>query len=224
MDVDRVVYRRRASRITIFAQLFGILALILLLIWLLHYREGIEYDSYNGYRVFNVHPLLMFMGYIFMSGQAIMAYHTIPTERSTQKFMHMLLHLIAFVLGIVGLCAVFKFHNMLHLENVFSLHSWIGIGTFSLYGVQWIVGFLTFMGRAPEGTKMRVAPWHVAGGRALLYMGICAALTGIMEKYTFLRLNTILRYGEGSLMNFMGLSILLFGVFVDLSVSLAHYV
>lgn len=54
MDMDRVVYRRRASRITIFAQLFGILAILLLLIWLLHYREGIEYDSLDGFRVFNV--------------------------------------------------------------------------------------------------------------------------------------------------------------------------
>ena len=43
-----------ASRLTIFAHVFGILAFILMLVWLLHYRGGIEYDSYDASRVFNV--------------------------------------------------------------------------------------------------------------------------------------------------------------------------
>lgn len=47
-------YRGPASRLTIFAHLFGVLAFILMLVWLLHYRGGIEYDSYDGSRVFNV--------------------------------------------------------------------------------------------------------------------------------------------------------------------------
>ncbi|KAF7808510.1 putative transmembrane ascorbate ferrireductase 3 [Senna tora] len=143
MDIEeRRHYRKRASRITGFAHFFGILAIILLLVWLLHYREGIEYDSTNFFRVFN-----------------------------------------------------------------------------------WLVGFFTYMaGIASESTRMRMSPWHISGGRALLYMSICAALTGLMEKYTFTRMNHLVKYGEGSLMNFAGLSILLFGVFVDLSVGLAHYV
>lgn len=36
------------------AHLFGIVSIILLLVWLLHYREGIDYDSDDGLRVFNV--------------------------------------------------------------------------------------------------------------------------------------------------------------------------
>ena len=47
-------HRDSASRLTIFAHVFGILAFILMLVWLLHYRGGIEYDSYDGSRVFNV--------------------------------------------------------------------------------------------------------------------------------------------------------------------------
>lgn len=47
-------YRLSASRLTIFAHVFGILAFALMLVWLLHYRGGIEYDSYNAVRVFNV--------------------------------------------------------------------------------------------------------------------------------------------------------------------------
>ncbi|KAI4357453.1 hypothetical protein L6164_001401 [Bauhinia variegata] len=225
MDIGsiRAYNRPRAAGITILAHLFGILAIILLLVWLLHYRGGVEYDSEYAARVFNVHPLMMFLGFIFLAGEAMMAYHTVPAERRTQKTFHMIFHLIAIIFGIVGLCAVFKFHDMYHLEDVYSLHSWIGIGTFCLFCLQWLFGFLTFfVSSSSDSTRIRMAPWHIAGGRALLYMAICAALTGLMEKFHFLKLGP--EQNETRLINFTGLSILLFGVFVDISVALAHYV
>ncbi|KAJ1387831.1 Cytochrome b561/ferric reductase transmembrane [Sesbania bispinosa] len=202
---------------SILAHLFGVLAIILLLVWLLHYRDGIDYDSDNGSRVFNVHPLMMYLGFIFLAGEAMMAFLTIPSERQMRKFVHMTLHLIAIILGIVGLCAVFKFHSMAHIANVYSLHSWIGIGTFCLFGLQWIFGLITFMVPGAQGpTRARVLPWHKAGGRALLFMAICDAETGLMEKSNFLGLKPYQR--ETHLVNFTGLAILLFGVFVNFSV------
>ncbi|KAL2343539.1 hypothetical protein Fmac_004824 [Flemingia macrophylla] len=205
-----------------FAQLFGLLALILLLVWLLHYREGFEYDSENPLRVFNVHPFLMFFGFIFFVGQAmlVMAYRTNQSERMNQakyqtlKILHMALHLIAIILGIVGICAVFKYHDMINLEDVYSLHSWIGLGTFCLFGLQWLFG-LGFMLRGAAQSRAAMAPWHVAGGRALFFMAICAALTGLMERTT---LNPVPQRRESHLINFTGLAILLFGVFVDMEV------
>ncbi|GMI87484.1 hypothetical protein like AT1G14730 [Hibiscus trionum] len=214
-------YRRSASRLTIFAHVFGILSFILMLVWLLHYREGIEYDSYDGYRVFNVHPFLMFCGFIFLSGEAMMVYKTVQATHMVQKVVHMIFQLGAFVLGVVGLCAVFKFHDMYNIEDVYSLHSWIGIGTVSLFAVQWLAGLISFMAPQPEVTKHSLLPWHICGGRMLLYMSIAAALTGLMEKATFLKLQST---GESRLVNFLGLCILLFGIFVDLSVALARYV
>ncbi|KAK7308615.1 hypothetical protein VNO77_42234 [Canavalia gladiata] len=196
------------------AHLFGILSIILLLVWLLHYREGIEYDSDDGLRVFNVHPLMMFLGFIFLGGEAMMAFQTIPSERKTRKLVHMTLHLIAMILGIVGLNAVFKFHDMEHIANVYSLHSWIGIGTFCLYGLQWVFGFVVFMLQAASpSTRASVLPWHKVFGRALLFMAVCAAETGLMEKFTFLKRKAHER--ESNLINFTGLAILLFGVFVN---------
>ncbi|XP_027343291.1 probable transmembrane ascorbate ferrireductase 3 [Abrus precatorius] len=205
---------------TAFAHLFGLLALILLLVWLLHYREGIEYDSDNPFRVFNVHPFMMFFGFIFFVGQAILAYHSIPGQHQTQKIIHMTLHLIAIVLGIVGICAVFKFHDMVRLEDVYSLHSWIGIGTFCLFGLQWVFG-LAVMFQGSLESRAAAAPWHVACGRALFFMAICAALTGLMERYTMLKPQ--LHQRESRLINFTGLAILLFGVFVDITVGLARF-
>ncbi|XP_020239881.1 probable transmembrane ascorbate ferrireductase 3 [Cajanus cajan] len=199
------------------AHLFGVLAFILLLVWLLHYREGIEYDSDNGFRVFNVHPLLMYSGFIFLAGEGMMAFQTIPSERRVRKFVHMALHLIAIILGVVGLCAVFKFHDMSHIPHLYTLHSWIGIATFCFFGLQWLFGFGVFMlqGASPA-TRAKVLPWHKVFGRALLFLAVCAAETGLMEKHSFLQLKPYQR--ESYLVNFTGLAILLFGAFVNFSI------
>ncbi|CAN6727920.1 unnamed protein product [Malus baccata var. baccata] len=188
-------YERSASRLTVGAHLFG---LILLLVWLLHYRGGIDYDSDNSDRVFNVHPFLMFFGFIFF---------TVMSRHKVQKYVHALLHLVA-------------------LNHMYSLHSWIGLTTFILYGLQWLFGAATFLFSRgmSESSRLRIVPWHMSMGRALLYLSICAALTGLMEKFTFLRISNVLGRRESHLINFTGLAILLFGIFVDLSVALARYV
>lgn len=67
-------------------------------------------------------------------------------------------------------------------------------------------------------------PWHRAGGRVLLFMAICAAETGLMEKAGFLKLNLKPYDRETNLVNFLGLTILLFGVFVNMSVGLRKLV
>lgn len=55
MDFDRDWYREKASRIAVLAHIFGIIALILMLVWLLHYRGGFNLDDYeNPTRIFNV--------------------------------------------------------------------------------------------------------------------------------------------------------------------------
>lgn len=61
MDVEhhRGRHHRSASGLTVVAHFFGILSTILMLVWLLHYREGLDLDSDDARRVFNVHPLLI---------------------------------------------------------------------------------------------------------------------------------------------------------------------
>ncbi|KAK4743015.1 hypothetical protein SAY87_001016 [Trapa incisa] len=226
MDLGRPTMETRTSRstsgITKFVHVFGIMAFVLLLVWLLHYREGLNYFSNNPYRVFNVHPFLMVFGLILFSGEALVAYKTVPWERKVQKNVHMLLNLTAFILGAVGIRAVFKFHGMMHIQNMYSIHSWIGIVTICAYGLQWVIGLYTFMvGGTSQMIRARVQPWHVCFGRTIFYMAICAALTGFMEKATFQELTD---QHEAWVLNFAGLSVLLFGIFVDLSVALACYV
>ena len=57
-------------------------------------------------------------------------------EKFQVKLIHAGLHAAAFVFIVIGLCAVFDFHNNKNIPNVYSLHSWIGIGTTVLFACQ----------------------------------------------------------------------------------------
>ncbi|XP_060196421.1 probable transmembrane ascorbate ferrireductase 3 [Lycium barbarum] len=214
-------YYPLASRITILAHIFGVIAMILMFVWLLHYREGVDLDSYDPDKIFNVHPLLMYLGVIFLSGEALMAYKTVRGDRQGKKSVHFLLHLAAIILGIVGIHAAFKYHDGRNLTDMYSFHSWIGIGTFCLYILQWIIGLCMYMlPYARVETRKENLPWHISGGRAIFYMTIVAALTGLMQKSTWMQLP--LFSGESLLINFLAILTLLFGVTVDMSVALAR--
>ncbi|KAK9106509.1 hypothetical protein Syun_022520 [Stephania yunnanensis] len=211
MYSDRPRFQPTTTRpMTMLAHLFAVIATILLLVWLLRFRGGINLESDDSDLVFNAHPFLMVFGFIFMAGEAIMAYRMIPAEQNVQKFVHMALHLVAITLGIVGIYAVFKFHRMSEIDNMFSLHSWLGMITFCLYGLQWLFGFLIFwFPRASDVSRHRIRPWHMFFGRVLLYLAIVTAETGLMEKATLTQLEV---GSESRLMNFTGLFILLFGL------------
>lgn len=175
-----------------------------------------------------------------------MAYRTVRAEHKAQKLFHMLLHLTAICLGIVGLHATFKYHDKMNLSDMNSLHSWIGITTFCLFilqvnnhmithntshlslrvhwqffsdEIQFFFGFATFLfPGARSEMRERMRPFHASFGRMLMYMAICTAETGLMQKATFLQLESS---HENTLINFIAIAVILFGIFVDLSVSLA---
>ncbi|XP_077234583.1 putative ascorbate-specific transmembrane electron transporter 1 [Tasmannia lanceolata] len=207
-----------ATPVTVIAHLLGITIITLVLVWVLHFRGGLALESHNKQKIFNMHPFLMLIGFIFFSGEAIMAYTTIPATRKVKKFIHMMLHLIALLMGVLGIYAIFKFHNELGMPNMYTLHSWLGMGTICLFGLQFLLGFFSFWFPGAEmPTRAILAPWHYFGGMVIFLMSICTAETGLMEKFYYLRL---LRSDEAYIVNFTGLVVLFFGIAVTLSIIL----
>ena len=52
------------------------------------------------------------------------------------KWLHMIIQAIAFAFGCAGLKAVFDFHTTQDSPHMYSLHSWIGMGSFVLFTCQ----------------------------------------------------------------------------------------
>jgi hypothetical protein len=87
--------------------------------------------------------------------------------------------------------AVFRSHNVErygYKANLYSLHSWIGIGAVLLFGQNYVLGAMHFMTeKIPMEMKKVYMPYHVFLGE-IAYMACFAAVeTGIMQKATFMK-------------------------------------
>lgn len=73
------------------------------------------------------------------------------------KFIHAGLNLVAFILAVISLVAVFDFHNAAKIPNMYSLHSWLGLIAVILYCLQ--VNRLFFLYTETE-RKNQATPAH----------------------------------------------------------------
>ncbi|GFP82214.1 transmembrane ascorbate ferrireductase 1 [Phtheirospermum japonicum] len=167
-----------------------------------------------------LHPVLMLIGLIILGGEAIISYKCLPLKKPEKKLIHLVLHAIALILGIIGVYTAFKFHNESNIANLYSLHSWLGIGVIVLYGIQWVYGFLVFF--YPGGTtaiRSESIPWHVLFGIFIYVLAVGTATLGYLEKLTFLESNGLEKYGsEAFLVNFTAIVTILYGTFVILTI------
>ncbi|KAG9450076.1 hypothetical protein H6P81_010041 [Aristolochia fimbriata] len=201
-------------------RILGLTAAILVLTWSLHFRGGMSLVSDNTDLIFNVHPVLMLIGLIFLNGEAMLVYKTASGTKNFKKALHLAVQFIAFVLSFIGIWAALKFHNEKGIENFYSLHSWLGLACFILFGIQWTLGFVTFW--YPGGSRnsrSSLLPWHVFFGVYIYALAVATAATGILEKLTFLQSNKVIsRYSnEALLVNSLGILIVVLGGLVILA-------
>ncbi|CAB4265272.1 unnamed protein product [Prunus armeniaca] len=175
-------YQVSATPVTIFAHLLAIAITTLVLIWLLHFRHGLALNSFITEKILNVHTLLMVIGFILIGGEAIMAYKTVPGKRNTQKMVHLILHFLALVAIILGIYAAFKFNHESGIPNLLTLHSWLGIITISLFGLQWLFAFFAYVFPGAESSaRGNLVPWHTFVGIVIFLLAVCTAEAGLLE-------------------------------------------
>ncbi|KAG4910526.1 hypothetical protein AAZX31_20G145600 [Glycine max] len=208
-----------ALPLTYVAHVLALVASILVVLWVLNFRGGLAWDSDNKALIFNLHPVLIVIGLLVLGGEAIISYKALPLKKEVKKLIHLVFHAIALILGIVGIYTAFKYHNESGIANLYSLHSWLGIGVIVLYGIQWIYGFVIFF--FPGGTpdiRRASLPWHALFGLFVFVLAVGTAALGFLEKLTFLENSGLDKYGsEALLVNFTAIITVLFGAFVVLS-------
>ncbi|KAJ7532642.1 hypothetical protein O6H91_13G013700 [Diphasiastrum complanatum] len=205
---------------TICVHILGVVAAVLVLVWNIHFRGGLAWTSPNKDLIFNVHPVLIVVGFILVSSEAILVYKSIPRSKEYKKLVHLSLQGVALVVAIVAILAAFKFHNENGIDNLYSLHSWLGLTTVILFALQWLIGFVAFWyPGAVENTRSALKPWHIFFGLLTYGLTIATAKLGIQEKLTFLQINSVIgRYSlEALIANSLGLTLVLLGAFVFLA-------
>ncbi|NXG20962.1 CYBR1 reductase, partial [Grallaria varia] len=208
------------------ALLVGFVSVILSLVWVFHYREGLSWDGSLG--EFNWHPVLIITGFVFIQGIAIIVYRlpwTWKCSKLLMKFIHAGLNTIAMILAIVSMVAVFDYHNAKNIPNMYSLHSWIGLAAVIFYSLQLFLGFAVFLlPFAPVYLRALLMPIHVYSGLTIFATVIATALMGITEKLIF-SLNRAYSGSppEATLVNCLGLLLVVFGSLILWMASRPHW-
>ncbi|XP_060927614.1 lysosomal membrane ascorbate-dependent ferrireductase CYB561A3 isoform X1 [Limanda limanda] len=201
----------------------GLACVVCVCVWNSQWRGGFAWDG--SAHQFNWHPVLMVTGLVVVYGIGAVVYRiplTWGQNKLPWKILHAALMLIALLLSIVGLCAVFDFHNAKGMANLYSIHSWIGIVAAALFALQWVVGVAGFLlPCSPVSLRKLMKPVHVWLGGSILLLSIAACISGINEKLIFSLKGNITEtqpYSslppEAVLGNSLGVLIVVFGLVV----------
>ncbi|XP_014400044.1 PREDICTED: cytochrome b ascorbate-dependent protein 3 isoform X3 [Myotis brandtii] len=115
----------------------GSMCVLFTVYWMWSWHGGFAWDG--SILTFNCHPVLMVAGLVVVYSAASLVYR-LPQSwvgpKLPWKIAHASLHLLAFILTVLGLVAVFRYHNHQHIANLYSLHSWLGITTVFFFACQ----------------------------------------------------------------------------------------
>ncbi|UJR21019.1 hypothetical protein I4U23_024119 [Adineta vaga] len=204
--------------IAICAQIIGIIATILIGVLLGQYGGGFGWGSDLG-QLFNNHPLFMTLGMIFFYGDAILVYRVFPdVKKIGVKILHAFLLGTSLILSSIGLKAVFDSHSRAKppKEHLNSLHSWVGITTVVLFGLQWVCGFVAFLfPKLSENIRAAYMPSHKLWGKIIFIFAVSAALMGTVEEGVFNGFfDKKTMRTQRNIINLYGICILIFAVLV----------
>ncbi|XP_054791247.1 probable transmembrane ascorbate ferrireductase 4 [Prosopis cineraria] len=117
----------------LFTRILGFAVALLVLFWASAFTSSFSHPNLLLYSV--LHPLLMVIGFILISGEAILVHRWFPGSRGFKKCLHLWLQGVALTCGFFGIWTKFHAKDGI-VANFYSLHSWMGLLCISLFGAQ----------------------------------------------------------------------------------------
>ena len=141
-----------------------------------------------GKEIFNWHPVLMVAGSIFCLITSLLSFRVLPLPKLLQKSLHGIAHTAAMVCMSVGLAAVFYASNdkdknsyNSYSDNFNTIHSFVGLAVFILYGLNFVLGILHYAVPVLDiSLRKSFMSTHVFLGIVILLLAVSAVQTGIM--------------------------------------------
>jgi len=212
--------------IVIVSEALGIAAVVLIFIWMSVYRGGFAWREDPSIE-FNLHPILMTFGLVFLYGNGILIYRIFRDQRKRNlKLAHAIIMIVALLSAVIALIAVFDSHNLVDppTANLYTIHSWVGISAVALFAFQWLAGCVTFL--FPGLTiniKSTYMPLHIFFGFLIFALSCASCISGMTEKLLW-AVSDYSEYSvEGILANITGVCIVLFGSLIAYSGTNSSY-
>ncbi|GFT15362.1 putative cytochrome b561 [Nephila pilipes] len=211
-------YNRKFKILFAIVTIFGILNVTLVLIWTFQYLGGFAWQD-DPLHQFNYHPVCAVLGLVVLYGKGLLMYRTLHYKaKSTLKFLHTFTMFIVFVLAVISLKCAFDSHDLRKppIPNLYSLHSWIGLGTVILFSLQLFCGFVTFLYPGAKAMQRKsYLQYHQFFGVIIFILSILSCHSGIMEKVkASLGKEYLDLPPAGYIANFLGVSLTIFAILV----------
>ncbi|XP_025409229.1 cytochrome b561-like isoform X2 [Sipha flava] len=169
------------------SQIIGITLIIFVFYWIFEFRGGFGFSEPKI--IFNWHPLFMTIGFIYLFANSILHYRTFRNQRKSDlKNQHAIIHGCVLIFVLLAGWASFASHiySIPSIPNLYSLHSWLGVLTISMFLSQFISGFVSFLypGVAVQ-YKEAIMPYHFFFGVLTFVLAIATSVLGFGEKLIF---------------------------------------
>ncbi|GMN38362.1 hypothetical protein TIFTF001_007589 [Ficus carica] len=106
MAITSSKYAVTARPVSILAQLLGMVVIILVLVWVLHFEGGLAFKSENKKKILNLHAVFMILGPVLAAGEGAE-----KSSKSTLLPWHIYAGMVIFVLAVcsteIGLAQAF---------------------------------------------------------------------------------------------------------------------
>jgi len=180
----------------------------LVLFWILYEPNfqkwgGVAYyfipgDHLNNWKVFNWHPILNTLAFLLIGTQAIVAFKLLPFPYQWKKYFHAGLSCGAMGVAILAFYAVYRFKTVEGHGHFYTVHSWLGLGTFVCYILQLLVGLAALLTAVcPHKVRRWTTHYHRFLGFCFWILALGATVTGIFGR-EWIRQNQIPGEESGS--------------------------
>ncbi|XP_025195545.1 cytochrome b561-like [Melanaphis sacchari] len=168
-------------------QVIGLALIYFVYYWIVVYRGGFSFTVPKI--IFNWHPLLMTIAFIYLFANAILHYRTFPNNKKQNlKNQHAFIHGCIIILIVIASFAAFVSHQYAvpKIPHLYSLHSWLGVITIVMFLSQFISGLWCFLypGVAAQHRET-LAPYHVFFGISIFTLAVATSVLGFTEKIIF---------------------------------------
>ncbi|CAH1721444.1 unnamed protein product [Aphis gossypii] len=171
-------------------QVIGLLLLYSVYSWIIHFRGG--FSLTNAKLIPNWHPLFMSIVLIYLFANAVLHYRSFRNTKQNLKNQHAIFFgCIISIIMIAGLATLnsYRFRPLFTnpaIPNLYSLHSWLGIITFSMIVLQFISGFWIYLyPKVAAQYREMMMPYHVFFGISSFVLAIVSGGLGFCEKIIF---------------------------------------
>nr|XP_054767273.1 transmembrane ascorbate-dependent reductase CYB561-like [Lytechinus pictus] len=181
----RDLKRRLFVPLVIFIEILGVLAVVLLGVWVAYYplRSGFHWDALG--KIY-IHPFMMTLGMVFVFGNSTLIYRVgalIPIRRRVIKACHAGMMVIVITCTALGIYLAVTSIVGKRLQNV---HAVLGIATTTLFVLQFLCALFIFViPLAPQWIKESYMHLHAFFGILTLVSATATCLTGIQFGQSF---------------------------------------